>query len=365
MGRLKTIKESSPEWFKMSLFDAVVLMDPSSSKKYVKMILNLVSERMDEEKHRYEMNNELSYVTENVHRFISDKTVIESMDFQTKLAVIRLFDMTAMGRDEYREIHDFIQRHMNNKFHDVDVNKIETMDSLKKLNSRASISELNKELEKQVDVLMNNDTWLVVRPITYEASCKYGAQTRWCTTSSDSPNHFFRYTQNGKLVYILNKETGQKTALFEGRSPQNDNYEISFWNERDDRIDSMMTPLDQSVLDLIRNLIKNDSSTNEQLNPKMWDKSRTESLNGIEKIQDALRSLDFGELRTVRAIEEVEEEMYGLAEGMITESESDSEYEMFAPVRQELNTEVAHEIRQMVYSDHMDNRPYRELRIEE
>ena len=365
MGRLKTIKESSPEWIKMSLFDAVVLMDPSSSKKYVKMILNLMSERMDEEKHRYEMNNELDYVTENVHRFVSDKTVIESMDFETKMAVIRHLDMISMGRDVYREINAFIQRHMNNKFHDVDVNKIENMDSLRKLNSRASISELNKELEKQVDVLMNNDTWLVVRPITYEASCKYGAQTRWCTTSSDSPNHFFRYTQNGKLVYILNKETGQKTALFEGRSPQNDGYEISFWNERDDRIDSMMTPLDQSVLDLIRNLIKDDSFTNEQLNPEMWNKSRTESLNGIEKIQDALRSLDFGELRPVRTIDEVEEEMYDLTEDTITDSESDAEYEMFAPVRQELNTEIAHEIRQMVYSDHMDNRPYRELRIEE
>jgi hypothetical protein len=166
-------------------------------------------------------------------------------------------------------------------------------------------------------------------------------------------------------VYILNKETGQKTALFEGRSPQNDGYEISFWNERDDRIDSMMTPLDQSVLDLIRNLIKDDSFTNEQLNPEMWNKSRTESLNGIEKIQDALRSLDFGELRPVRTIDEVEEEMYDLTEDTITDSESDAEYEMFAPVRQELNTEIAHEIRQMVYSDHMDNRPYRELRIEE
>ena len=32
--------------------------------------------------------------------------------------------------------------------------------------------------------------WLMLIPLTYQASCKYGANTQWCVASRDTDTHF-------------------------------------------------------------------------------------------------------------------------------------------------------------------------------
>ena len=65
--------------------------------------------------------------------------------------------------------------------------------------------EKEKELEKQADRIYENDKFLVIKPKTEEASCKYGYNTKWCV-SSHSSGHFGRYTQGRQALYfIINK----------------------------------------------------------------------------------------------------------------------------------------------------------------
>lgn len=59
--------------------------------------------------------------------------------------------------------------------------------------------------EEHVNVLYETDDILLVEPITHRGSMKYGANTRWCTTSKDSPSTFKSY-QNGSLCYLINKK---------------------------------------------------------------------------------------------------------------------------------------------------------------
>ena len=275
MARLKEIKEKSPEWMKMSLIDLAESMDPTLQNKYVQMIVNLLVSKMENSVKTISNDGEFLHYVNEYHSKVPNftKELIESMPPEKVIMFTKLCDISPFTYNEFRDISDFINRHMNNKFFGVDVNKIKTIKEIQQQNSIASIKEIEKEMENQVVVVLNNDNWLAVRPITYESSLKYGASTKWCTASRDSYYHFFRYTEKGKLVYIINKTTGEKTAMFAGYSPQSGSYEISFWNQLDDRIDSLMTDLDGEIMNVLRNIIKDDTESNKSLNPKMWSES--------------------------------------------------------------------------------------------
>jgi len=65
--------------------------------------------------------------------------------------------------------------------------------------------EKEKELEKQANKIYEDNKFLVIKPETEEASCKYGSNTKWCVTSKGS-GHFGRYTQGRQALYfIINK----------------------------------------------------------------------------------------------------------------------------------------------------------------
>ena len=107
--------------------------------------------------------------------------------------------------------------------------------------NQLSLAELKfnaKQMESQIIKLMDTDEWLVLRPLTYLASKKYGSNTKWCTTSEGNPDYFIKYSSKGVLIYCLNKKTGYKVASF--YSLDKNDPEFSFWNQKDDRIDKKL-----------------------------------------------------------------------------------------------------------------------------
>jgi len=76
-----------------------------------------------------------------------------------------------------------------------------------------SSKEKEKEAKLQVDKLYEDDKYLILKPKTYEASCYYGAGTKWCTSSRDSKEHFRKYTREGELYYFIDKTNSNKIAL--------------------------------------------------------------------------------------------------------------------------------------------------------
>ena len=68
--------------------------------------------------------------------------------------------------------------------------------------------------EEHVNVLLENDKFLLVRPKTHKGSLKYGANTRWCTAAKRDTETFKRYTRNGFLAYLIDK-TGTKAKNYE------------------------------------------------------------------------------------------------------------------------------------------------------
>ena len=63
--------------------------------------------------------------------------------------------------------------------------------------------------EGNVDVLIENDDYILIRPLTIRGSMKYGAETKWCTTQANG-NHFKNYTSRGFLYYLISKKERNK-----------------------------------------------------------------------------------------------------------------------------------------------------------
>jgi hypothetical protein len=68
------------------------------------------------------------------------------------------------------------------------------------------------------EVVYEDSEWKIVIPHTEEASCIYGAHTRWCTAGRER-NMFDYYNEQGPLYININKVTGDKYQFhFESKS---------------------------------------------------------------------------------------------------------------------------------------------------
>jgi hypothetical protein len=76
----------------------------------------------------------------------------------------------------------------------------------------------HKEEENSVKKIYEDENLSVVIPLTHSASCKYGSTTRWCTASTDNPNHFKHYTNYGNLFYVLFKKNISHDVYRDGKT---------------------------------------------------------------------------------------------------------------------------------------------------
>jgi len=131
------------------------------------------------------------------------------------------------------------------------------------------LKSITNEFRKQVKIDYEDLEWLILRPFSFESSCKYGAGTKWCTTSESNPDHFFRYTRKGVLVYVINKKTGDKVGCY--KSP--DEVASEFYNMEDIRVDSMDTNLPYDILQFVREIFQTEKQPNKFIDEKVWNES--------------------------------------------------------------------------------------------
>jgi len=82
------------------------------------------------------------------------------------------------------------------------------------VDSKKTEREKERELKSQAEKLYEDDDILVIRPKSYAASCYYGANTKWCTTTKGSSGYFEKYIKTGLLYYFINKKENTKMALY-------------------------------------------------------------------------------------------------------------------------------------------------------
>ena len=78
-----------------------------------------------------------------------------------------------------------------------------------------------------------NDDWLVVSPLSWEASCYYGAGTKWCVASKQTDTHWKSYNKRSTFFYVIDKNKNQKDPLYKVAYRMLKDNKWEFWDAED------------------------------------------------------------------------------------------------------------------------------------
>jgi len=88
------------------------------------------------------------------------------------------------------------------------------LDFTDKLMQEKTNKQLKDEVKSNTKRIFENDKVLIVRPLSFESSCYYGAGTKWCTTSKDNPSYYENYSSKGGLYYIILKNVPPENQFY-------------------------------------------------------------------------------------------------------------------------------------------------------
>lgn len=243
MSRIDELKKQHPQ-FNISYLDIFKRLDISKTGKYMPIISHAVNEIVNK---RLSYKNEINAVKSRCDEYGFNYDGLNDYELTTSFTILDY--VIGKDWDIVREFMDYMERGViENK----DVLTYKNMEDVKAAVSTATIKMYSKELESQVHKEFEDDTWVALRPLSFEASSRYGSSTKWCTTYKKEKEYFAKYFSRGVLVYFINKITGYKFALYS--EVYDINNEISFWNAEDRRVDFLELDIEPYLLPIIKNL---------------------------------------------------------------------------------------------------------------
>jgi len=118
----------------------------------------------------------------------------------------------------YLELHKDLKKRNLLKGKERDIDTFTTFDQLVSTLTQAQ-TEVTKTKQKRIakdegaEIIYDDENYLVVQPKTYEASCYYGAGTKWCTASKNR-THWDEYAKEGTIIYyVIDKSDDFKIAF--------------------------------------------------------------------------------------------------------------------------------------------------------
>jgi hypothetical protein len=279
MSRKETLKDQYPH-FNLTILDLLSEIDGTKSHKYLQLLCKIFKKKWIQQLGSKE---NLKDIDEDNKRTFERLGINLSEDPLVNVAKRRYTDL--FNYDDLELFQQFKHHMESNRIEETDLTKYDTILSLSQAVSYASIKLHNKTLEKQVHKEFEDDKWLVVRPLSFESSSVYGSGTKWCTTFKREKDYFFKYFHTGALVYILNKKTGYKFAMFveihEGSE------EITFWNAEDNRVDFLSLDLDDYLIPILRK-IKTERKKNSEFLSKSDLFEVASECNSVYRLTDEL-----------------------------------------------------------------------------
>ena len=255
MGK-RELKLHHPE-LNISIIDIISKLHPKGSSKYIPLLIKEYKRLNTEFVKKYD--EDYSYYVDNVKEYVDEDELKNLGYFDVKLLNDVIFNV--LNFVDIDMINQHNEHHKNNRIQNPDISSYKGLDELYEQARIANIKFLEKEVSSSAHVVLDNDKWLIIKPLTFGASLKYGSATKWCTASKSNPHHFARYSRNGNLYYLINKEDSFKCAIYcEKPSPGdyvNHNGNFQIYNEADERTDSAFLNIESDVIKLILDDNKN------------------------------------------------------------------------------------------------------------
>ena len=256
MSKIDELKKQHP-YYDKSFID--VLSYVFEKPKYVEMAIKLFKHKTTDITPEW-----LSMVKHDlVDMYCIPKEKIDNLH-PNELEMMFCFYNVLVGSRHAELLTNFVDYNERKLINQSDVSAYKSFDEMESQVSLAELKLVSKELQAQTEVLYDSDEWLVLKPLSFDASLKYGASTKWCTAMRNDPEYFARYSRRGIVIYCINRSTGDKVAAFKNLNTDYE-YETSFWDVKDIRIDSMEANLPNHVLDIIKYQFSNVTVTNWEL----------------------------------------------------------------------------------------------------
>ena len=133
--------------------------------------------------------------------------------------LLSLFNKNNLKKEDLYKAKEYLEKFDKKKakFSNKDINAYKNLPDLYKAIEETEAKEPTKselkrnvqrtDLDKEAELFMETENFKIYIPLTYEASCKLGANTEWCTATRSSKKYYDMYTINDEKLYIfINKK---------------------------------------------------------------------------------------------------------------------------------------------------------------
>ena len=264
----------------INMYELLSLFSYEKKSKYTELLLRLMKKSKNFKEHITEIKESLTATYDFINR--------EDLDEIPDLTIIYFYQFinNLFNQNDLISFYKFGEYNERGLIKQNDISRYNSFEELHNAKSIADMAAQEKELEKQIKVVHSDDTWLVLRPLTYEASKKYGSNTKWCTTQENNSEYYTKYTKKGVLIYVINKENGYKVAAF--KSLDKHEPEFSWWNQKDSRIDSLEAEITNEVREIIFKECTIDAKSNEVISNQTIKKEKPTNKKTTNRISHAI-----------------------------------------------------------------------------
>jgi hypothetical protein len=235
----------------IKIFDMLRILDPSNTGKYMKFLVKEFRKRHKETGYSnyspiINEDNYLDSIRKKCKNELEDRVVEYIMDIFSTNNITNL-----------QVFHELLER---NKIKEKDIQKYESFEDIEK--AIVKYEEINHEdnVHEYTDIY-KDDRWYIVKPLSYYSAKIYGASTKWCTSSRETPKQFYEYSKEGILLYIIDRANNKKWAvhwgIWEGKKE-----EMSWWDDKDSRIDSIQVDIPFGIMNEVKNHLFKEEKPN-------------------------------------------------------------------------------------------------------
>lgn len=276
MSKITEIKKQYPE-LNISIIDLFLKMDSTKTNKYLPLMCKLLSSRFQVNKlwNKRDEESEMNHMKERLDLMGLNYNGMSNNELYSYYCLTDYFN-----HEDMRLLSSFQKYNERGLIPNNDVTSYQNFEQIMSSVGLASLKEDEKELRSQIIREHDDETWLALRPLTFGASSKYGAATKWCTTYQNDKQYFEKYWKRGILVYFINKITGLKFAVFKALDGDR---ELSFWNAADQRVDFLELDIDDYMFPIIKQILKSEETNRDLSSTKIRTQVRQECGRSMEK----------------------------------------------------------------------------------
>ena len=240
--KLKILKENNKD-YNLSILDFLRILDPSKTGKFLRILLN--------ELKFYDKS--IAVVQGNVWQLSNQVEVLKGINEDM---VNQLIDCLG-GVDVINDMEKFEVLCDENLIEVRDVQEYKSLGEISLAVIDAEEKRKDKNSSPQKEIVFGHPDYLILKPLNEFASKKYGASTKWCTSSRD-PKTFYQYSKKGVLIYILPKNDNSKWAVYYDMLVK----ELSWWDTKDILTDGYLVDLPEKLKKDILGYILNETNPN-------------------------------------------------------------------------------------------------------